>query len=334
MMKAKLLLVLLVSGLYVHAAAAQQNPVKNSEVLLLEKVVVKGVIQGPDLWKVTHGDHVMWILGTINPLPKKMQWDSYHVADVISHSDVLLLPPTVKADLGFFKTLMLARAAIGIKKNPNKKQLKDILPPDLYRRWLILKQKYLGNSRRIEKNRPFIAIHELFNKALNKSGLDENSKISKKVQKLAKKHRLTINQPTWEVTLNEPKAALKNLKNTDIDDLACFEEKLQRLEVDLDAMKARATAWAYGDMVTLRSLPIPKDNETCGSALLNSEFAEQIGLLDVRARLRGLWLEAAINSLENYPTTFAVLPIFNLMGENSFLDDLSAMGYFIKAPEN
>ena len=43
---------------------------------VLEAVVVTGVQPGPGLWKVSKGEHVLWILGTLSPLPNQMQWDS------------------------------------------------------------------------------------------------------------------------------------------------------------------------------------------------------------------------------------------------------------------
>ncbi len=329
-LKTFIVLILLLCGCLPNKLYAN-NP---QAIIELDKVKVKGVIPGPDLWKVTKGEHVMWILGTINPLPKKMKWDSHHVDDVISRSEVLLLPPivTLDEDMGFFQKLMLAKTAIGIKKNPDKQKLMELVPTELYQRWLVLKKKYMGNNHRIEKYRPIIAAHQLFDKALKESGLDYRPKITKTIKKIAKKQGLTLNQPTWSIKPQNPKAALKELKQTAIDDLLCFEKKLERLELDLDAMKIRAVAWSNGDIDTIRSLPQPKDNETCGLAVLNSEFAQQIGLNDIPGKLRSLWVTEASSLLEKHLTTFAVLPVFNLLGENSYLNDLEAQGYHVKAP--
>src|SRR4051812_3098617 len=41
-----------------------------------EEVVVEGKHEGPRMWRVTKGDHTLWILGTITPLPRKMEWQS------------------------------------------------------------------------------------------------------------------------------------------------------------------------------------------------------------------------------------------------------------------
>ena len=52
----------------------------------MEEVVVTGEHEGPRLWKVTKGDHVLWILGTVTPLPKKMVWQSDPIEAVLQQS--------------------------------------------------------------------------------------------------------------------------------------------------------------------------------------------------------------------------------------------------------
>ena len=50
---------------------------------LLEEVLVTGEQPGPAMWKVKRGDHTLWIVGTLTPLPSKMTWRSQQVEDVI-----------------------------------------------------------------------------------------------------------------------------------------------------------------------------------------------------------------------------------------------------------
>jgi hypothetical protein len=56
----------------------------SSRVADLPMVVVSGVQPGPGLWKVSKGDHVMWVLGTLSPLPRDMQWQAQEVEQVIA----------------------------------------------------------------------------------------------------------------------------------------------------------------------------------------------------------------------------------------------------------
>lgn len=52
----------------------------------IEEIVVIGKRPGPPLWKVTNGDSVLWIFGTLHPLPKSLEWDSESEEWVISQS--------------------------------------------------------------------------------------------------------------------------------------------------------------------------------------------------------------------------------------------------------
>jgi hypothetical protein len=54
--------------------AAEPQPAAPLEEL--DTVLVTGIRPGPALWKVSKGDHVLWILGTYSPMPKKMTWNS------------------------------------------------------------------------------------------------------------------------------------------------------------------------------------------------------------------------------------------------------------------
>jgi uncharacterized protein YbaP (TraB family) len=226
----------------------QSQANNESEIIALKRVMVVGRVPGPDLWKVTNGENVLWILGTLSPLPKKLDWNSAPIKEVIESSQALLLPPAVNAELGFFKSLSLARSAIGIKKNPQKRKLVEVLPYDLYMRWLKLKEKYMGDNKSIEKVRPIFASQKLFAKAIKKTGLKSGSEIEKTVRKHAKKSKLEMIQPEITIDLNNPKKALKKFKKTEIDVLECLTKLLDRLETELNAMRFRAIAWSYVDI--------------------------------------------------------------------------------------
>jgi len=49
----------------------------------LQEIAIVGERPGPRLWKVSRGDHVLWLLGTLNHLPKRMTWRSSEVDAVL-----------------------------------------------------------------------------------------------------------------------------------------------------------------------------------------------------------------------------------------------------------
>src|SRR5256885_13099977 len=61
-------------------AAAASTPGPETEI------VVEGRHEGPRMWRGHEGDHTLWILGTISPLPKRMVWQPDAVQEVLRHT--------------------------------------------------------------------------------------------------------------------------------------------------------------------------------------------------------------------------------------------------------
>lgn len=326
------LIILSVSSqpIFISAVAATQKAGN-----ALEKIVVTGTVPGPDMWRISNGENELWILGTLSPLPKKMDWNSKPIEQVIQSSQAFVSPPGFSFDLedmGFFKKVSLITSAIGIKKNPDKQKLKDLLPADVYSRWLILKNQYMGKNRGIEKTRPIYASQKLFDKALKKVGLTRDTGILKKLKKVAKKNKLEMISPTVELELKEPKTIVKKLKKTEMNDTDCFSKKLDRIEFDLKEMSIRAKAWSYGDIKTIRSLPYADDSNACSSAIFNSSVAEELGMRDIRTRARNVWMKAVKLSLSNNKSTFAVLPMTYLINDQNIINEFESDGFIVELP--
>ena len=123
------------------------------DIRMMEAMVVTGAQPGPGMWKVSKGDNIMWIMATQSPLPKKMEWVSKDVEKKIAKSDEILFETSVsvKTDRGMFGNMLLIPSLFGARKNPNDAELKDVLSPELYQRWTVLKAKYIGRDSSIEK---------------------------------------------------------------------------------------------------------------------------------------------------------------------------------------
>ncbi len=318
-----------------QSGAASAPPPTPSNVANLNPVVVSGVQPGPGLWKVSKGDHVLWILGTLSPLPRRMTWQSQQVADVIAGSQQVLLAPSIKMklDVGFFGKLFLLPAAYSARKNEDGKTLQQLLPPAQYVRWLVLKQQYLGNDRGIERWRPIFAAQELYNKALRANGLNSSGGVVSTVEALAKQHGIQPTPVVYQTVIEQPRAAIKAFTASGLDDTACFSHTLDSIEHDLPAMTARANAWASGDLQTLQQLPDSDRRDTCVTALTSAGFAHKLGLDDLPTRLRDAWLAAARTALAHNAQTFALLPINQLLSPDGWLARLKALGYAVESPQ-
>src|SRR5262245_41645988 len=100
-MQRKSAILILVFWLLSGTAWAQSSPQE------LDAVVVTGEQPGPGLWKVSKGDHVLWILGTPSVLPKDVIWRPAEVESTIATSQAFLMPGGVKFDFdkGFFQSI-------------------------------------------------------------------------------------------------------------------------------------------------------------------------------------------------------------------------------------
>jgi TraB/PrgY/gumN family len=323
--------------------AAPQTPPDDSEFVEtpisadavdLGTIIVGGRQPGPGLWKVRKGDHVLWILGTQSPLPKRMEWDSANVQRRIVESQQVLLSPsvTVKSDMGFLRSLTLIPSALKARKNPDEKTLQDIVPPAQYARWLVLKKRYIGGDRGVEEWRPVFAALELYSKAIAKSGMTLDSLADDVVRKTAKKNDIPMSSPKVEIKIEEPKAALKAFARQPLEDMDCFARTLDRIESDLGTMAARANAWAEGDTESLRDLPFRNQFVACSNALTGNEIAKKLGISDVQQRVETAWMTAAEDALAKNASSFAILPVGQLLREDGFLAKLAAKGYMIEEP--
>ncbi len=297
-------------------------------------VVVEGRRPGPGVWKVSKGDHVMWVFGVYSPLPQKMEWDAARVERLVGKSQEVLTRPGARMEVGFFRGLTLLPTAIGIDKNPDGATLHDVLPADVYARWQVLKGKYIGEDDGIERRRPIFVADTLLSRGLSKSGLTQNTGVEEQIEKAAKRDKIKITSTTLSMEVDDPRALMKEFKKSQVEDVACFTKTLERLESDIDAMRVRANAWANGNIAEMSSLDYAERDKACNDAIFNSQFARNSPALQhLPERIRANWMKAAEKALADNTSTFALLPMKNVIGPDGYLADLQAKGYTVENPK-
>jgi hypothetical protein len=275
---------------------------------------------------------VLWILGSYGPLPKKFQWRSIELEGVLEGSGELIAPVSVKTEVGPLGGVTLLPSLIGVRRNPGDERLQDLLPPDLYVRWLRLKERYIGRDDGVEDWRPIFAAQKLYEEAIRKSGFEPRGVIWPKVEKLAKRADVRITRPEVAFKVTKPRAAIKEFKREPLDDIECFTRTIERLESDLDVMKDRAQAWATGDVVRLRALA-PVDNASaCIAVVLNAQFMRERGITDLPARYEAAWLGAVEEALSRNASSVAVLGIEQILKPDGYVARLRAKGYVVEDP--
>jgi uncharacterized protein YbaP (TraB family) len=292
-----------------------------------EEIDVIGTREGPRMWKITRDGHELWILGTLAPLPNKMVWQSTTVETILAQSqEVISGSPSIGINAGPFAALRLYLQWRKVQTNPQRTTLKDTLPAPMYARFSALKDRFAPHDSRIDELRPIFAALRLYDRAIEVSHLTRHNDIQQMVLKLARKQNVPIH--VSKLTIEDPSAVLKDFGNIPLDEeLACFSSTLSSLETDLGTMQLRASAWARGDVDTLRRLPYVDEESICVNAVSSSARVS-----DLIARARDAWLAEAENALARNHSTVALQRMSQLLGPTGLLESLRAKGYQIEGP--
>jgi uncharacterized protein YbaP (TraB family) len=293
----------------------------------LEEIAIVGERPGPRLWKITRGDHVLWLLGTLNHLPKRMTWRSSEVDRALSQSQELLTSgPSVSAGVGPIGAIRLYLQWRRTQKNPDHLTLEVWLPAPLYARFETLKARFDAGDNGIEELRPSFAALRLYEHAVDAAGMTAHDEVEQTVVRLARRRGITIQRA--ELKIEDPSGALKEVSalppTVEVD---CLAATVTRIETDLPGMQERARAWAVGDVDRLRALPYPNQREACMSALSNSPRIK--ALVD---RAGQAWSEEAEAALSRNRVSFAMRPIYELLDAGGPLAKFRAEGYRVDGP--
>ncbi|ULU23937.1 TraB/GumN family protein [Dyella terrae] len=319
------------------SAWAQNGPTPPTTVsapaaaVQLQTVTVHGQQPGPALWEVRRGDHTLWIVGTLTPLPKHAEWQWAKLEQALARSSELLEAPSARLQMphSLFARLALQPSA---KLNPGGATLTRLLPPDMYERWVALRHQYLGDDDALEYMRPIIVAQQLYEKALAASDLSNDVDVSDMVEKLARHHGTRIIGVRYQliVTRAPPTTSADSDQQQGID---CLNETMQLVEHDLPKLTQRANAWSTGDMSTLQSLMPQKSYEPCIVSSINGDFEKQLHIPDLPQRIEAAWMEAAEEAILRNRNTVAILSMDQLLSTDGYLAKLKQRGYIVRAPD-
>ena len=319
---------LLAASAAVPAATAQQNDEsKPTPVdLVKDEILVLGELPGPPLWKVTKDDHVLWILGTPELVPDDLLWQSNSVEHALAQSSEYLAPAT--AGFRMSNPLKAKRMRKRIERIPDRGTLDDLLPEDLYQRFSETRLSYAPKRDALERLRPSVAAEELFDSATQSAGLELGRTIRWALEKRAEKHNvkkvpadLVVDRAVFIDAMEETSASAEQ---------TCLQARLQGLDGQLEAHKRLAAAWAEGDLASLRAHPGDPATEACALRRLARHPEE---LNQIESRRWALWLENADSALRDNDSTFAILPLSDLLRPNGPLSWLRQRGYEVLEPD-
>ena len=319
------------AGLCVLAASAgfaQEMPPAASSSEPVEEIEILGERPGPQLWKITNGENTLWLLGLLQPLPKRMQWKSAAVEEVLDQSrEVIAAGGAVDARLGLISGFKLYRQWRALRVNPDEKTLADVLPPPLFARFEALRAKYAPRDRDMTELRPIFAAGQLFQSAVDRIGLTMENDVHARVEKLAKKRDLPIRQV--KLTLENPSETLGALGDIPVaQEIACLETTIARLEADVGAMRVRAKAWADGDIDAFRAAEYADQAGACWNAIGS---APEIKPLIEKAQAD--WLGFVDRALASSRVSLAMQSMDRILAPDGVLAYLRSKGYGVRGPE-
>ncbi|HET7561999.1 MAG TPA: TraB/GumN family protein [Rhodanobacteraceae bacterium] len=307
------------------------RPAPSGHAVTLGTVVVTGVVPGPALWKVSKDGHVMWVLGITSPLPRHIHWDSTNVDHLIATSGQVLEPPGYSLylqDDGSGEAVTV-QALDRAKVLPAGKTLQDVLPPDLYERWIVARKKYLHGPRGWGVNhlRPILAATELYDAALSRTDLTPTGMVEDAVQRAARKHGVPTVSTEYVLQIKHANQNLKHFTQASDEGLQCMRSTLDAIDRNFPQATAMANAWSTGDLPTLRTLLSAKQHDPC-----MSEYSDMWGISDISERVRLAWVTAAKQALSRHAQSVALLPMTDLTSGDSYLGTLAQDGYSVLAP--
>jgi hypothetical protein len=288
-------------------------------------VLVMGEQPGPGLWRVSSGEHVLWILGEVSPIPRKVKWKSQKFEKLMRSSQEVLLDLS-----GFWRANAVEMSAYRqAEKLPRGTALRDVIPPELHGRVKTTARKF--GAFDLEELRPFAATNRLVVSAMRTLGLKGFS-ARFEAEDLAKEHDVRITyfaapEPPFE----------KRLETWQHDsNAACLEAVVDALEDGGTGVKRLANAWSVGDIDLLRGL-VPRYSFSrdglrageCAAAMRGGE--KQLRAYDV-SRMAG-WLSEAERALRDNRSTMAVVLMSELFAQDGYLAALRARGYDVVEPQ-
>lgn len=308
-------------GDHAEAAPATEAGAPSAQ---LDEVTVQGLLKGPRLWRVQRGSHVLWLLGTPELLPERMEWDASDVESVLATAGELVLAPRVVARPGLnpLRLIRLYRKWREARDLPGRTTLRELLDAGTFARFEAQRQRWLPRDTSLLHQRPLIAVGELVRAAQRQQHLKSGGSVGATLEKLARSHRVAITASNATLDAADIDAALTQLNGAPgRREIGCLEAGIGRLETDAGAAARRAQAWATGDIATLRALASPNLRVACNDVLaLIPSLQDALQAADVR------WLQSVDHALDTRPVSFAVRDMDSLLAPGGILQRFQARG--------
>jgi hypothetical protein len=324
----------LIIGLALVAPTSFAEESRELPLEVLNEVLVTGTQPGPALWQVKSGANVLWVLAQVRSVAKDVKWRSKQVESVLANArEVLVVHGSGDTPEGLRSVVTLTRKEMEAlveqtRYLPQGETLRDVLPSDLYAHFGAVRAAFPSPDKNgdndMERFTPDWARNRLWNRAMSTLKLGFTP-VTENVVDMAKRRRVkvTVVYPLVWTRFSPPQEVESAM------DVCPLDELLQQLDGRGASWKARANAWAVGDIERLKKLmrPPPLRRPGCEDRQESSQFEGP-----VMARLKEVWLTAIERSLASNSSALAVVDAPILLSNDGLLMTLRSRGYEVIEP--
>jgi hypothetical protein len=291
----------------------------------LEVVLVTGEQPGPALWKVSSGNHELWILGEVSPLPRKVKWRSKQFEKLLAYTQEVILHNSAT----YMKGRQAAQMAHATDL-PDGQSLGDLVSPELHRRIETVAKIY-GVSEPLDALSPPVVATRFANASLKTLDVRPFA-LQPTVETLAHKIKVRVTNyspPAVDIPFEEQVLTVKNKATA----VCPLQRIVQVLEDGGSGLRRLANAWAVGDIDSLRRLVAEYGIFTDGYRWSECSALGQQQLSEYMSKRTASWLAEAERALRENRSTLAVVPMLELFEKDGYLAALRARGYEVVEPE-
>lgn len=293
--------------MFAWPAAAQD------EVTEVDEVVVEARRSGAPTWEVTRGGSTVLLVGTIQALPKSLEWRPDALERAAERADRVLYSQAVSLSPGDILRILWRQGTL--TRLPRGKTSADYLAPEWQTRLVVLDAR----TRDDLMHQSFFSTSAELLFGLTRLNRDRGPSVEDAVRRTARRGR-TPSQRIGEVRGD---AVIEDLLTTPPEAwVPCVQLAIVAAEAGEPGMLERAAAWRRFDVPTVMASPLELALSQCWPW----------GDPDWGIQLRAEWLTGVEDALAQDGTTLAVVPLRVLAESGGLLDTLQARGFEIVGP--
>lgn len=288
-------------------ATAQEAESNVDEVLVLARR------SGAPMWIIEQGGHTLILVGSLQGMPRDLQWSPDDLEAAAAQSDRILFPPEGRASPMDLLRIMWRIRTIGWL--PRDTTTADYLSPEVQAR---LEAAMAGERNDNWRTQSLLMLG--IDLLQEKAGYDRGGRDAVDVVRRASQRARVPGQPVGIVRGDELVESL--ISSPPVTHAPCLEASLAAAEAGKDEFRNRANAWRRFNVAAVVASPLDRALFQCWPW----------GDPAIGPQLKTAWLTAIEGALTQDGVTLAVAPTRLLAEPGGVLDDLDARGFEIKGP--